>query len=421
MDLNNNLSTERFSVDFKQAVGGNADKLCRRSGLSHDDVRRLLRGELPSREEFAKIRRFYPQLKKYAFLFNDRRRIVTARVPAAEERAPVKETRVEAKAPREPVPQIVLRVEPPKKAPATSVEVSDIPMSRPAPPSPLTVKNKGSSPDQYTRVEAIDPPLAEILLKGNVMNRPVSMPLVDALVRDILSGAWTLSHQGIAVDKDGRLLDGQHRLLAVVKSNKTVEMPVTYNVLPEAFNVIDLGGRPRSISDIEKLTRGLRYGRTVIAACKTIAELSSPTVLQRWTKSEIDALLDLYQHDCEWAAGKISKAMGSAAVVAGLAYAYPTDKDRIGEFAERLATRVGMTSPLAALWNAYERQGRAATASGRVDLAHMTMRCVWAYQKGEDLKKVYIRVAGIGGEGGKNANTAFRHFRHLRLKMELHE
>jgi len=436
MDISSlHITTERFATDFKIAAGVHADKFCRRSGLSHDDVRRFIRGELPTREEFAKIRRFYPQLKKYTSLFRDQRKIVGVRsdpvtaVGAVAEKgklerpARVEKTGKATKA-EKPEPKVILHVETPKRAPAVTVREAEVPMPVPPRPSNLEVQQEGrnQTDEQFTKMEMVDPSLAELLLKGNVRNRGISGPLVEAMTRDMLAGAWKTTHQGLALDKEYRLLDGQHRLLAVVKSGKTIEFPITYNVPTDAFEAIDLGGRPRSISDIAKLSRGLKYGRTVIAAAKTIAELGHPSALQRWTKSEVDALLDIYQRDCEWAAGMIAKAMGSAAVTAGIAYAYPTDPEAVEEFAKKTASRVGMTSPMAALWNAYERINTSGiTAHGRVELAHMTMRCVWAFQRGADLKKVYIRPSTNVGDQSKNANDAYRHYRHLRLKLGLHE
>jgi len=224
-----------------------------------------------------------------------------------------------------------------------------------------------------------------------------------------------LSHQGIAIDKDFRLLDGQHRLHAIVKSGVTLKVPVTYNADTESFNVIDLNGRPRSISDIVKLDRGTRYAKQVIAAVKTLHFLKADNCeSRRWTRSEIDALLDEYSSDCEWAASQVYRAMPSAGILAGIAYAYPTNKDGVGEFVSKVASRLGMTSPMAALWKAYERTGH--SDPDRIDLAHMAMRCIQAHLQGKVLLKTAVQK-----DGGVGRGVAYRHFRHLRLKMNLPE
>ncbi|MGC0422225.1 hypothetical protein [Embleya sp. AB8] len=93
----------------------------------------------------------------------------------------------------------------------------------------------------YTEVLMVTPELAKAWLKQNAMNRPLSRQTVAHLVRAIERGEWQLTHQGIAFDQDETLLDGQHRLAAVVKSNLAVQMAVTRGVSRSAFTVMDTG------------------------------------------------------------------------------------------------------------------------------------------------------------------------------------
>lgn len=64
----------------------------------------------------------------------------------------------------------------------------------------------------------------------NVGNRPMQNKRVNQYAADMLAGRWILTHQGIAFDCEGNLIDGQHRLQAVVRSGKAVYMVVAYNV-----------------------------------------------------------------------------------------------------------------------------------------------------------------------------------------------
>lgn len=69
----------------------------------------------------------------------------------------------------------------------------------------------------------------------NENNRKISEGVVDKYARDMENGDWCLTHQGIAIDVNGQLLDGQHRLAAVVKAKKNILMMVTVGV-PLSFN-----------------------------------------------------------------------------------------------------------------------------------------------------------------------------------------
>ncbi len=54
-------------------------------------------------------------------------------------------------------------------------------------------------------------------------------------------GHWDTTHQGIAIASDGTLVDGQHRLLAIVESGVTVRMNVTFNKTWQEFPLIHVG------------------------------------------------------------------------------------------------------------------------------------------------------------------------------------
>ena len=101
----------------------------------------------------------------------------------------------------------------------------------------------------YSEVVTVTPQLAAEWLKRNTDNRPLRKWHVEALAGAITRGEWVLSHQGVAFAEDGRLLDGQHRLAAIVKANTSVLMVVTRNVPEDAFKAIDQGVK-RTLSDV---------------------------------------------------------------------------------------------------------------------------------------------------------------------------
>ena len=71
-----------------------------------------------------------------------------------------------------------------------------------------------------TEVVLVTPLLAKKWLERNTDNRDIRPSVVTGLAESITRGEWVLSHQGIAFAKSGRLLDGQHRLLAIVEANR---------------------------------------------------------------------------------------------------------------------------------------------------------------------------------------------------------
>ena len=115
-------------------------------------------------------------------------------------------------------------------------------------------------------IELVTPQQALQMLQHNDGNRPLRKRFVDQYVDDIIRGKWKLSHQGVAFSKDGRLLDGQHRLTAIVESGISVQMVIARNVDEASFLVMDRG-KTRSLRDI------LDDEPKVLDACSFIARM----------------------------------------------------------------------------------------------------------------------------------------------------
>lgn len=110
------------------------------------------------------------------------------------------------------------------------------------------ILNPCALPKTFERV-LVTPELAAKLLNLNTANRPIRTAEVDLWKEVIERGAWHYTHQGIAIDSDGVLQDGQHRLSAVVKSGVSVTLQISVGMPPENFNAIDNGLR-RTFGDV---------------------------------------------------------------------------------------------------------------------------------------------------------------------------
>jgi hypothetical protein len=127
----------------------------------------------------------------------------------------------------------------------------------------------------YSRVESITPARARALLANQVNQRPLNMSAVLDYTRQILEGLWKVTHQGIAITGAGKLLDGQHRLHAIVRANVTVTMLVTYNVEGAAFSVLDVQ-RKRTAADILGIA-GCDVPRFSAAIAKVVIQIYKGT------------------------------------------------------------------------------------------------------------------------------------------------
>ena len=94
-----------------------------------------------------------------------------------------------------------------------------------------------------TQVETVTPELAAHWLQRNQHNvrKNPSRSRIEELARAIRSGNWVLTHQGLAFDEAGNLLDGQHRLAAIVLAGIPVLINVTRGLPMESSRAMDLG------------------------------------------------------------------------------------------------------------------------------------------------------------------------------------
>ena len=97
-------------------------------------------------------------------------------------------------------------------------------------------------------IETITPKIAEELLKKNTMDRNLRERRVKSLVHIILNGEWEVNGEAIKIANDGTLLDGQHRLCAVVMAKKPIMSYVVRGLPPESRATMDLG-TPRNFGN----------------------------------------------------------------------------------------------------------------------------------------------------------------------------
>lgn len=119
------------------------------------------------------------------------------------------------------------------------------------------------------RIEKITPSRARSMLADvNVDNRKLRRQRVRGYAEQMTRGEWKVSGDAIRFDREGRLIDGQHRLAAAAEANYTLETVVVYDVEPDAYKVID-SGLSRNPGDAVTHA-GLPGGAVMAAMLRTI-------------------------------------------------------------------------------------------------------------------------------------------------------
>lgn len=104
-------------------------------------------------------------------------------------------------------------------------------------------------PEITAGVEVITPARAQTLLDGMGKNRRVNPSTVKRYMNQLTEGKWKLNGESIVIDWFGRLIEGQHRCIAVVETDIALTSLVVYGIDPSTFPTIN-GGRPRSSGDL---------------------------------------------------------------------------------------------------------------------------------------------------------------------------
>ncbi len=90
-------------------------------------------------------------------------------------------------------------------------------------------------------VEKVTPEIAAQMLGTMSGNRPIRQRMVNRFSREMIAGKWLLNGESIKISREGRLIDGQHRLNAIIAAKTAVSLFVVRGVDPSAFLTLDTG------------------------------------------------------------------------------------------------------------------------------------------------------------------------------------
>lgn len=151
-----------------------------------------------------------------------------------------------------------------------------------------------------TQTMLVTPAMARDMLQKNPRNRTLRRSNVHYLANEIKSGRWKLTHQGVAVATDGTLLDGQHRLSAIVEADTSALINVSYDCDPSMFTVIDTGSA-RTNADVLRTSGSVNGHETTIGAAVKLVHLYRTQPHLTWTgevsRISSSVVLEEFQND----------------------------------------------------------------------------------------------------------------------------
>jgi hypothetical protein len=146
----------------------------------------------------------------------------------------------------------------------------------------------------HPRLITITPQTAVEMLNQNQNNRPISETQVSHLTRAIKEGDWKVNGDMVRISKTGKVIDGQHRLLAVIRSKMAIDSWMIEGLDDDVFDTIDIG-KKRSVADTLSC-RGEKNTTSLASALKLTARYFAGKVEASMVFSTTDIEKELEKH-----------------------------------------------------------------------------------------------------------------------------
>lgn len=270
-------------------------------------------------------------------------------------------------------------------------------------PTTSNSNGKPSVKQPQVRLMTITPQQAEEWLNSNTHNRPLRNRQVEELAGAIQRGEFVLNGDMIRFDTNGTLIDGQHRLWAVVTAEMPIQSYVATDLPPDVQDTVDRGSK-RTLADVLKL-RGEVNVTWLAAVLSAKWRLDNDLVQypgRKPTVAQAIAILNAHPNIRQGYAptGHLVKTFRVSGYVAGLAwYEFASiDGEAANTFFELLSSGANLPegSPILVLrrWLEHQMSGRIAPV-----MAYALFIKAWnAWRRGERVSNLTWRPAGRNPE-----------------------
>jgi len=273
-------------------------------------------------------------------------------------------------------------------------------MARPA------LKLSPASP--RVEIVSVTPELAHEWLGQNTRNRRLKSRCIASYARDMLAGNWRMTGEGIKFSSEGRLLDGQNRLHAVIVADVTVLMMVVFDLPDDAQEVMD-GGTRRTNAD-QLTLHGIQYATNVAS----IAVVYTSWITKYWanagstgsgiamTHAEVLAFVHKYPNvqDAGLMLNRVRKSLPLSPAAVGAAWMVLADLDVVAatEFFDKIANleTTGAGDPIATLIKRVLSDRGLNRRVHPAEALYMIFRTWNAWRKGQKLTMLKTGSKGNG-------------------------
>lgn len=258
-------------------------------------------------------------------------------------------------------------------------------------------------------VVLVDPTLAATWLGLQRGNRKMRRRKKDRLAKIIEEGRWFVGIGTVVFDAEGVLIDGQHRLAAIIQAGQAVELLVVRGVDPDAKYWIDTGtvrsgGDALDMAGFDGDTGPASTALSLLLRYKRVGHINS-----MWTPENEDLRDGMLEHpdiveSVEATKGARTRAIwGSHGVFAFMHYVlHRQDSTRADEFFRAVLGGLGIDSDLDPRHLLRTRLMAEATAKSKVSpeyVVDLTFKAWNLWRGGQERQQLRVRKRGPAQEG----------------------
>ena len=249
----------------------------------------------------------------------------------------------------------------------------------------------------------VDPREATKFLEERAANRNISDGVVAKFAADMVANNWRITGVPVVFNDKGQLIDGQHRMAAIIKANRGVTLTLCQGVTDsEAQRNIDTG-RPRPTGQILTMFCGIKNANRTVSVIRHVIQLRLDSTSKMSALSVDAALASLEEMEgVRWVMSTpyagLSSRRSVAPLLAAFAIAWEKDPTKAAsaftDFHE--STFTGAGDPLKALAKYMDTPASTrATDSVRLATARRTLTALSYRFRGVSLSKCYDSIEGM--------------------------
>ena len=272
--------------------------------------------------------------------------------------------------------------------PATATMPASPKKEKKAPPAPPLL----SPEDAHFEVIEVTPALAQEWLSSNDHGqRTVRKGTIETYASEMAKGNWKLLPEMIIFNEEGKLVNGQHRLHAVIKANVPIRLWIASAPGVQVSDSLDRGLQ-RRVSDL------LGWTTSKAATAAALYRLQSMEFDNaRITKDDTLAAYAAAKEDFDALYEKSNRTFAPASVQAALIFARPVNLEAVDDFnaALRSGANLKVGDPVLTFrnWlmsvNNSDRSSRRRTSDSMI-VAFACLGACWAAIQNRPLLKMHI-------------------------------